>query len=383
MKRSGSETFQCPSNLDPISFPVEIYHRIILSVICSMDVSFYAIFSLSLTCKSFLKFLIGCDWKQAGSVNLGLIIIKRTLPYIQTYASSIHIPKQCRKYVTFIISSLLDDFEFNDKKMIDYCKTIFSERTESKNDDMTILFQNTLPKLTKNSLNEQLFKVTIEEWKVTDPEEKRIFDDILTNGYLSVDVKLVTMNIIYTENVIKSDFQQDQQNEIPVEYDVASICLSNMKTDILGLRSNFYKRIYSLIGDLWKYRCKFAEKLHLQLIDYQQKDDYNIDLIDVMEKISDFAKVSIYISSGIKIVDEINDFEGYNIFIKWDKKVLPKKNDEIVISGITSFSDCGMRYISTAYSFSPERFWESKIIYKRAGKFQKIFQNPYCPGLFF
>jgi len=382
MKRSGSEIFPCPSNIGPISFPVEIYHRIILSVVCSVDVSFYAIFSLSITCKSFLKFLIGCDWKQASSVNLGLIIIKRTLPYIQTYASSIHIPKQCRKYVTFIISSLQDDFEYNEKKKIDYWKTIFvSEKKESKNDDMTILFQNTLPKLTKNSLYEQLFKVTIEEWKVTDPEEKRIFDDILTNGYLSVDMKLVTMNIIYTENTIKLDFQQ---NEIPVEYDVASVCLSNMKTDILGIRSNFYKRIYCLIGDLWKYRCKFAEKLHLQLIDYQQKDDYNIDLIDIMEKISDFAKVSIYISSGIKIVDEINDFDQYNVFIKWDKKVLPKQNDEIVISGISSsFSDCGMRYISTAYSFSPERFWESKIIFKREGKFQKIFPKPYCPGLFF
>jgi hypothetical protein len=381
MKRSGSEIFPCPSNLGPISFPVEIYHRIILSVVCSVDVSFYAIFSLSITCKSFLNFLIGCDWNQAGSVNLGLIIIKRTLPYIQTYASSIHIPKQCRKYVTFIISSLLDDFEYNEKKKLDYWKPMFvSERKESKNDAMTILFQNTLPKLTKNSLNGQLFNVTIEEWKVTDPEEKRIFDDILTNGYLSVDVKLVTMNIIYTENTIKLDIQQKQQNEIPVEYDVASVCLSNMKTDILGLRSNFYKRIYCLIGDLWKYRCKF----HLQLIDYQQKDYYNIDLIDIMEKISDFAKVSIYISSGIKIVDEINDYEQYNVFIKWDKKVLPKQNDEIVISGFSSsISDCGMRYISTAYSFSPERFWESKIIYKREGKFQKIFQSPYCPGLFF
>jgi hypothetical protein len=382
MKRSGSEICHT-SNLGPVSFPVEIYHRIILSVLCSVDVSFYAIFSLSITCKSFLKFLIGCDWKQVGSVNLGLIIIKRTLPYIKTYATSIHIPKQCRKYVTFIISSLLDDFEYNEKKMIDYCKTIFSERTESKNDDMTILFQNTLPSLTKNSPNE-LFKVTIEEWKVTDPEEKRIFDDILTNGYLSVDVKLVTMNIICTENTIKLDFQQNQQNDLPVEYDVASISLSNMKTDILGIRSNFYKRIYCLIGDLWKYRCKFAEKLHLQLIDYQQKDEYNIDLIDIMEKISDFAKVSIYISSGIKIVDQINDFDQYNVDINWDKKLLPKQNDEIVISGISSaFSDCGMRYISAAYSFSPERFWESKINYKREGKIQKIFQNPYLPGLFF
>jgi len=378
MKRSGSKLLLSPNNLVPI-FPVEIYHRIILSVVCSVDVSFYAILSLSFTCKAFLNFLIGGN----NFSNLGLTIIKRTLPYIRAYASSIHIPKQCRQYVTYILSSLIDDFEYNEKKMLDYWKIIFTEHTESKNDNMIILYQNMLPNLTNNSINEQLFKVTIEEWKVTDPEEKRIFDDILTNGYLSVDVKLVTMNIIYTENAIKLDFLQNQQNEIPVEYDVASVCLSNMKTDILGIRSNFYKRIYCLIGDLWKYRCKFAEKLHLRLIDYQQKDDYNIDLIDIMEKISDFAKVSIYISSGIKIVDEINDFEQYNVFIKWDKKLVPKQNDEIVISGISSFSDFGMRYISPAYSFSPERFWESKIIYKREGKFQKIHKNPYCPGLFF
>jgi len=299
-----------------IEMPLEIYHRIIWFTICSVHSSLYNIYALSLTCKSFLNFILGYELHNKNGGNK---ILDRIIPEIRTFASTIIIPKS---KIQPIVDTLLIDNIFIKGFKDNWNNHFYVQRENilSTKKRIKVIINYTI-----NSTYEQYDFDKLENlYMLNFPFPKILESKSLA---LSLVISRVTMNIVITKEKL---FYLNQNYTVPEEalktlVDIASVCF--LKFMIIGQISDLCKQIFPLIFKLKMYMNEEENRLLVK----ENQILFNFLQSSLQSVIKDFALSSIFIWCGINSIDEKNHLPYYNVIIKWKKKLLPENQHQLIL----------------------------------------------------